>query len=71
MAKHLLTKCFSKVSQKANVHLLARARMYVSLKMSLTGIRVASRPVQTAIFVPLEVVGRVLPHIVSFLTHKI
>lgn len=64
MAKHLLTKCFNKVSQKANLHLLARARTYVSLKVSLTHIRIASRPVETELFVPPEVVGRVLPHIV-------
>ena len=64
VAKHLLTKCFNKVSQKANVHLLARARTYVSLKVSLTNVRIASRPVETDIFVPPEVVGRVLPHIV-------
>ena len=64
MAKHLLTKCFNKVSQKANLHLLARARTYVSLKVSLTHIRIASRPVETELFVPPEIVGRVLPHIV-------
>ena len=64
MAKHLLAKCFNKVSQRANVHLLARARTYVSVKVSLTHIRISSRPVETEIFVPPEVVGRVLPHIV-------
>lgn len=64
MAKHLLAKCYNKVSQKADVHLLARARLYISLKISFTDIRIASRPVETDIFVPAEVVGRVVPHIV-------
>jgi len=64
MSRRLLSKCFKKMRQKADLWLSARARTYISAKISITDISIRRRPVDSDIFVPEHVVGRVLPHIV-------
>ena len=64
LSKNFIAKCYNKVKQKANVHIVARAKTFVSMKVSVTDVSIQSRPVESDIFVPSKLVGRVLPHIV-------
>ena len=52
------------MKQKANVHIVARAKTYLSMKISVTDIFIESRPVENDILVPSYIVGKILPHIV-------
>jgi len=64
LSKRFIAKCYNKVKQKANVHIVARAKTYLSAKISVTDIFIESRPVENDILVPSHIVGKVLPHIV-------
>ena len=46
------------------MHIVARAKTYLSAKISVTDIFIESRPVENDILVPSYIVGKVLPHIV-------
>ena len=62
LSKNFIAKCYNKVKQKANVHIVARAK--TSMKVSVTDMLIQSRPVESDIFVPSYIVGKTLPHIV-------
>ena len=64
LSKNFIAKCYNKVKQKANVHIVARAKTYMSMKISVTDIFIESRPVENDILVPSYIVGKILPHIV-------
>lgn len=64
LSKSFIAKCYNKVKQKANVHIVARAKTYLSMKISVTDIFIESRPVENDILVPSYIVGKILPHIV-------
>ena len=64
MSKSFIAKCYNKVKQKANIHIVARAKTFLSAKISVTDIFIESRPVDSDILVPSYIVGKVLPHIV-------
>ena len=64
LSKNFIAKCYNKVKQKANVHIVARAKTYLSAKISVTDIFIESRPVENDILVPSYIVGKILPHIV-------
>ena len=64
LSKKFIAKCYNKVKQKANVHIIARAKTYLSMKVSVTDVSIQSRPVESDIFVPSNIVGKTLPHIV-------
>lgn len=64
LSKNFIAKCYNKVKQKANVHIVARAKTFISMKVSVTDVSIQSRPVESDIFVPSYIVGKTLPHIV-------
>jgi len=64
LSKSFIAKCYNKVKQKANMHIVARAKTYLSAKISVTEIYIESRPVENDILVPSYIVGKTLPHIV-------
>ena len=64
LSKNFIAKCYNKVKQKANVHIIARAKTFLSMKFSVTDVFIQSRPVESDIFVPSYIVGKTLPHIV-------
>ena len=64
LSKNFIAKCYNKVKQKANVHIVARAKTFISMKVSVTEVSIQSRPVESDIFVPSYIVGKTLPHIV-------
>ena len=64
LSKNFIAKCYNKVKQKANVHIVARAKTFISMKVSVTDVSIQSRPVESDIFVPKYIVGKTLPHIV-------
>ena len=64
LSKSFIAKCYNKVKQKANMHIVARAKTYLSAKISVTQIYIESRPVENDILVPSYIVGKTLPHIV-------
>ena len=64
LSKNFIAKCYNKVKQKAKVHIVARAKTFISMKVSVTAVLIQSRPVESDIFVPSYIVGKTLPHIV-------
>ena len=64
LSKNFIAKCYNKVKQKANIHIVARAKTYLSAKISVTEIYIESRRVDNDILVPSYIVGKTLPHIV-------
>ena len=64
VSKNFIAKCYNKVKQKAKVHIGARAKTFLSMKVSVTDISIQSRPVDSDLFVPSYVLGETLPHIV-------
>ena len=72
MSKNCIAKCYNKVKQKAKVHICARAKTFLSMKMVCWQISLFRIIQWTVIFfMPSYVLGEIWPHIVLIIVFSL